>query len=75
MKTITIQIKNETAEALDKAIQSQYYYNYPIEQAYSLFIDELVLEIQKLPLCSCCTSYCCVSEHQHLSAWLSRKKE
>lgn len=66
MKTITIRIDDETAEALDKMILSRYYYNYPEEQAYSLVIDELVLEVQKLLPCHCC---CYVPPHCHPPSW------
>lgn len=68
MKTITIQIKDETAEALDKVAQSYDYYKYPIGQAYSLIINELVRDIQNLSRCS---SICCyfIPEHPHPPAW------
>jgi hypothetical protein len=68
MKTITIQIKDETAEALDKVANSSQFYTYPIEQAYSLIIDEFVRDIQNVSRCSpiCC---CCIPEHQHPLAW------
>jgi hypothetical protein len=68
MKTITIQIADETAEAIDNAINSQHLRKYPKEQAYSLFIDALVSEVRNLP--RCCCNY--VPEHQHPPAWCFR---
>jgi hypothetical protein len=62
MKTITIQIKDETAEALDTAAQSYDYRKYPMGQAYSLIIDELVRDIQNLTRCS---PLCCSSSPEH----------
>jgi hypothetical protein len=67
-KTITIRIKDETVKALDKVAQSYDYHKYPMGQAYSLIIDELVKDIQNLTRCSplCCSSS---PEHQHPPAW------
>jgi hypothetical protein len=75
MKKLEIVIGDETAEAFDRVMSSGYYRNYPIGQAYSLVIDELVSEIQKVSLYSCCTSCCCVPAHQHPPAWLIRKED
>lgn len=70
MKKIEIVISDETAEALDRVILSRYYYNYPISQAYSLVIDELVSNIQNLPLQSCISCCCCyVPPHCHPPSW------
>lgn len=70
MKKIEIVISDETVEALEKVILARYYYNYPKGQAYSLAIDELVSEIQKLPLQSgipCCCCY--VPPHSIPPSW------
>lgn len=71
MKKITLYLKDETLEALNKATEAYAYYKYPIEQAYSLIIDGLVKDIQKLPQCSLipCCCCCCIPEHQHPPAW------
>jgi hypothetical protein len=62
MKKIEIEIRDETTEALDRVMSSRYYRNYPIGQAYSLVIDELVSEIQKLSLIP---AYCCCRVPPH----------
>lgn len=68
MKTITIQIKDETAEALDKVAELSQFYKYPIEQAYSLIIDEIVRDLQNVARCSYICG-CGIPEHQHPPAW------
>ena len=67
MKKITIQIKDETAEALDKAAGSYYLRRYPIEQAYGMIMDDLVL-VQKLPRCSLIPC-CYVPPHSCIPGW------
>lgn len=69
MKLITIEIRDETAEAIEKAINSQTLRKYPKEQAYGLFIDALVAEVRNIPRC-CCVS---VPEHQYPPAFCFRQ--
>ena len=74
MKTITIQIEDETAKALEKIANSYEFRKYPIVQAYSIIIEGLVLDVQNLSRCFpiCC---CCVPEHNHPPAWCFRSEE
>lgn len=65
MKKITLYLKDETVEALDKAVESCGLYNYPKEQAYSIYIDELVSDIQKLPQYALMPYCWCILEHRH----------
>jgi hypothetical protein len=70
LKKITLYLKDETVEALDKAANTDTYNKYPSEQAYSIFIDELVRAIQKPTISPCVLCCCAVPEHNHPPAWL-----
>ena len=72
MKKITLYLNDETIEVLDKVVQSYDYYKYPINQAYGLFIADLLREVQKLALCSCSIDCCLIPPHQVLSSWLCK---
>jgi hypothetical protein len=67
MKTITIQIEDETAEALEKIANSYEFRKYPLGQAYRIIIERFV-NVQNssryFPMCCCCCP-----EHQHPPAW------
>jgi hypothetical protein len=58
MKEVTLSLADETIEILDKVVQMREYYRYPVYQAYSLFIDRLFKDVQRLPLCPVCSCFC-----------------
>jgi hypothetical protein len=69
MKKITLYLNDETIETFRKVAKMDIYVKYPSYQAYGLFIDDLVREVQKLSFCPsiCC---CVVPEHNHPPVWL-----
>ena len=73
MKKITI-IDEEIEAILDSAVFAKKYYKYPKEQAYGLYISDLIREVRTLQLCQCrqCMS---VPPHCHPPAWLFSKVE
>ena len=75
MKKITLYLNDEMVEVLDEAVKFDTLYNYPKEQAYRIYIQGLILGMQKSPPYSLIPCCCCIPEHQHPPAWCMEVKE
>ena len=68
MKKITITLDDDVAAMLDSAAISSEYYNYSKDQAYGLYISDLIREVHTVKLCEC-RQCMYVPSHCHPPSW------
>ena len=68
MKKITITVDDDVVTMLDSAVKSAQYYNYPKEQAYGIFISDLIREVHAMSLAQC-RQCMYVPPHCHPPSW------
>lgn len=51
MKTVTVDLSDDTVRILDRAADASYYRRYPKPQVYGLIIADVIREVSILALC------------------------
>ena len=68
MKKIVINVDDDVVTMLDSAVLSAEYDKYPKEQAYGIFISDLIREVRTMALTQC-RQCMYVPPHCHPPAW------